>query len=65
MTQIKQLSLQKCGRPLLLDEKRDRMLQTYLRRSGGVVSSWIVITAAKGLMITVDQANWPSSGDIL
>ena len=59
MSQIKQLPLQKRGRPLLLGEKRDRMLQAYLkkvREAGGVVSPWIVIAAAKGLMITIDQA---------
>ena len=49
VSQIKQLPLQKCGRPLLLGEKRDRMLQAYLKKvgeAGGVVSSQIVIAVA-------------------
>ena len=65
VSQIKQLPLQKRGRPLLLGEKRDRMLQAYLkkvREAGGVVSSRIVIAAAKGLMMTIDQAKLAEFG---
>ena len=63
--QIKQLPLQKRGRPLLLGEKVDRMLQVYLKKvqeAGGAVSSRIVIAAAKGLMMTVDQAKLAELG---
>ena len=41
------------------------MLQAYLkkiREAGGVVSSWIVIAAAKGLMMTVDQTKLAEFG---
>ena len=61
---IKELPLQKRGRPLLLNEK-DRMLQAYLKKvqgAGGVVSLRIVIAAAKGLMVTVYQAKLAEFG---
>ena len=64
---IKKLPLQKHGRPLLLSEKLDRMLQAYLkkvREAGGVVSLWIVIAAANGLMMTVYQAKLAEFGGI-
>ena len=62
VSQIKQLLLQKRGRPLLLGENRDRMLQAYLRKvreAGGVASSRIVI---KGLMMTLGQTKLTEFG---
>ena len=65
VSQINQLPLQKHGRPLLFGKNRDRMLQAYLRKvreAGAVVSSRIVIPAAKGLMMTLDQAKLTEFG---
>ena len=53
------LPLKKRGRPLLLGEKLDMLVQTYLRKvreGGGAVSARIVIAAARGIVLKCDRS---------
>ena len=55
---LKSLPCKKQGRPLLLGDKIDSMVQAYVkkvRNEGGAVSNQIVIGAAKGILKTVDK----------
>ena len=55
---LKSLPWKKQGRPLLLGDRIDSMVQAYVNRvreEGGAVSSQIVIGAARGILKTVDK----------
>ena len=55
---LESLSWKKQGRPLLLGDKIDGMVQSYIRRvreEGGGVSTQIVIGAARGIIKTIDK----------
>ena len=54
---MEKFTLLKCGKPLLLGKKLDRIYLTKVQEAGGVVSSRIVITAAKDLMMNVNKSN--------
>lgn len=50
---VDELPLRKRGRPVLLGDRLDRMVQEYLlklREGGGVVSARVVIGAAQGMI---------------
>ena len=55
---LESLPWKKQGRPLLLGDKIDGMVQSYIRRvheDGGGVSTQIVIGAARGILKTIDK----------
>ena len=52
------LPVKKRGRPVLLGDELDQKVQAYLRRvrdGGGVVSSRIVLAAARGILLSTDK----------
>ena len=56
---IKSLSHMKRGRPLLLGERLDTMVQKYLkkvREGGGVVTARVAIAAARAIILTQDRS---------
>ena len=56
---IKVLPYKKRGKPLLLGEDLDKVVQNYLeklRECGGCVSSGIVVAAARGIVLTYDHS---------
>lgn len=65
---VNSLPLQKRGRPFLLGNKLDSMLQMYLgkiRDGGGSVSTRIVTAAARGLLLSYDRAKLEEFGGSL
>ena len=55
---LESLPPRKHGRPLLLGDKIDSMVQSYIKRvheQGGFVSSQIVTEATQGIMATLDM----------
>ena len=57
-TKVLNLPWKEQGRPLLLGDRIDSMVQAYVNRvreEGGAVSSQIVIEAARGILKTVDK----------
>jgi hypothetical protein len=62
---VTSLPLQKRGRPFLLGDKLDSMLQMYLRKireGGGSVSTRIVTAAARGLLLSYDKTKLEEFG---
>jgi len=62
---LESLPPKKQGRPLLLGDKIDNMVQAYIRRvceQGGAVSSQIVIGAARAIMTTLNKAKLKDFG---
>ena len=56
---ITSLPVKKRGRPLLLGESLDRMVQKYLkkvREGGGVVTARVVVAAARAIILTQDRS---------
>ena len=59
------LPIKKQGRPLLLGERLDTMVQSYLRKvhnEGGAVTSHIICAAAHGIIVTVDKTRLQEFG---
>lgn len=57
-TSLEKLPVKKQGRPPLLGENLDLMVQSYLRKireAGGAVTSNIVCAAACGIIMTIDK----------
>ena len=55
---VDELPERKSGRPLLLGDHLDTVVQAYLlklREAGGVVSARIVVAAARGIVMTYDK----------
>ena len=53
------------GRPLLLGRNLDQKLQLYIRRvreGGGVISSKIVLAAARGIILSYDRSKLAENG---
>ena len=62
---LESLPHRKQGRPLLLGDKIDSMVQAYIRRvheQGGAVSTQIVIGAARGIMSTLNKTKLKEYG---
>ena len=60
-----ELPLKKRGRPLLLGERLDSMVQKYIsdtRKVGGSVSTAVVIAGAKGILMTQDRTRLAEFG---
>ena len=60
-----ELPLKKRGRPLLLGERLDSMVQKYIadtRKVGGSVSTAVVITGAKGILMNQDRTRLAEFG---
>ena len=56
---------QKRGRPVLLGESLDVKVQMYLRRvrdGGGVVTAWIAVAAARGILLSCDRSKLAEFG---
>ena len=56
---ITSLPVKKRGRPLLLGESLDRMVQKYLkkvREGGGVVTARVVVAAVRAIILTQDRS---------
>ena len=64
-TSLDTLPLKKQGRPSLLGERLDTMVQSYLRKvreEGGAVTSHIICAAARGIIMTVDRTRLQEFG---
>jgi len=65
VTGLDKLPLKKQGRPVLLGEKIDTIVQEYLKKvceAGGGVSSCIVIAAAREILKTLDKTRLKEFG---
>ena len=64
-TRLDKLPVKKQGRPPLLGEKLDTMVQSYLgkvREGGGAVTSHIVCAATCGIIMTIDRTKLQEFG---
>ena len=65
---VTSLPVQKRGRPYLLGDKLDKLLQMYIRKirdGGGSVSTRIVVAAARGLLLSYDKIKLEEFGGSL
>ena len=65
-TSLDKLPVKKQGRRLLLGEKIDAMVQSYIRKVrevGGAVTSHIVCAAARGIVMSTDGTRLLEFGD--
>ena len=55
---LSELPTKKWGRQVLLGNDLDQKVQLYLKkvREGGVVSAWIAMAAARGIVLTCDRS---------
>uniref|UniRef100_A0A1X7TEJ7 Uncharacterized protein n=2 Tax=Amphimedon queenslandica TaxID=400682 RepID=A0A1X7TEJ7_AMPQE len=56
------LPLKKRGRPLMLGERLDSMVQNYIRRTrdtGGIITTAVVIAGARGIVKAIDRTLLP------
>ena len=60
---VKKLRTNKQGRPVVLGEKLDSMVQSYLlslREKGCAIDTSIVISAARGIVESLQRSQYPS-----